>query len=195
MGCVCHTHTSVRLYCLQRLVPHYVLQSNQELEMTVVAGLVTPDGCWIGGDSLSSTEDGLASLTATPKVGRFGNLLLGYAGSFKIGQMYFKLAGKAHNPTLEQLLESVKLPDDLKDDWELLAIENGRLYEISSNSGAIEARRDSEGYCYGAIGSGAAPALGSLYTDHEDEGSLYQALEAAAMHTTNVRSPFLVIPG
>ena len=119
--------------------------------MTVVAGLVTPDGCWIGGDSLSSTEDGLASLTATPKVGRFGNLLLGYAGSFKIGQMYFKLAGKAHNPTLEQLLESVKLPDDLKDDWELLAIENGRLYEISSNSGAIEARRDSEGYCYGAI--------------------------------------------
>jgi len=163
--------------------------------VTVVAGLVTPDGCWIGGDSLSSTEDGLASLTATPKVGRFGNLLLGYAGSFKIGQMYFKLAGKAHNPTLEQLLESVKLPDDLKDDWELLAIENGRLYEISSNSGAIEARRDSEGYCYGAIGSGAAPALGSLYTDHEDEGSLYQALEAAAMHTTNVRSPFLVIPG
>jgi len=195
MGCVCHTHTPVRLYCLQRLVSHYVLQSNQELEMTVVAGLVTPDGCWIGGDSLSSTEDGLASLTATPKVGRFGNLLLGYAGSFKIGQMYFKLAGKAHNPTLEQLLESVKLPDDLKDDWELLAIENGRLYEISSNSGAIEARRDSEGYCYGAIGSGAAPALGSLYTDHEDEGSLYQALEAAAMHTTNVRSPFLVIPG
>ena len=107
--------------------------------------------------------------------------------------MYFKVASKAHNPTLEQLLESVKMPDDLKDDWELLAIEGGRLYEISSNSGAIEARRDSDGYCYGAIGSGAAPALGSLYTDHEDEGSLYQALEASAMHTTNVRSPFLVI--
>ena len=34
---------------------------------------------------------------------------------------------------------------------------------------------------------------GSLFTDHEDEGSLYQALEASAMHTTNVRSPFLVI--
>jgi len=161
--------------------------------VTVVAGLVTPDGCWMGADSLSSNEDGLASLTSTPKVGRFGNLLLGYSGSFKVGAMYFKVASKAHNPTLEQLLESVKMPDDLKDDWELLAIEGGRLYEISSNSGAIEARRDSDGYCYGAIGSGAAPALGSLYTDHEDEGSLYQALEASAMHTTNVRSPFLVL--
>ena len=45
--------------------------------MTVVAGLVTPDGAWMGADSLSSTDDGLASLIATPKVGRFGNLLLG----------------------------------------------------------------------------------------------------------------------
>ena len=105
--------------------------------MTVVAGLVTPDGCWMGADRLSSNDDGLASLTSTPKVGRFGNLLLGYAGSFKIGQMYFKLAGKAHNPTLEQLLENVKLPDDLKDDWELLAIEHGHLYEITSNLSLI----------------------------------------------------------
>ena len=107
--------------------------------------------------------------------------------------MYFKVAKNAHNPTLEQLLESVKLPDDLKDDWELLAIEHGHLYEITSNSGALEARKDHDGIAYGAIGSGAAPALGSLFTDHEDEGSLYQALEAAAMHTTNVRSPFLVL--
>ena len=161
--------------------------------MTVVAGLVTPDGCWMGADSLASDESGLASLIATPKVGKFGNMLLGYSGSFKVGQMYFKVASKAHNPTLEQLLESVKLPDDLKDDWELIAIEHGRLYEISSNSGALEARKDLDGYCYGAIGSGAAPALGSLFTDHEDEGSVYQSLEAAAMHTTNVRSPFLVL--
>ena len=33
MGCVCHTHTPVRLYRLQRLVSHYVLQSNKELEI------------------------------------------------------------------------------------------------------------------------------------------------------------------
>ena len=162
-------------------------------EMTVVAGLITPDGAWMGADSLSSTDDGLASLIATPKVGRFGNLLLGYSGSFKVGAMYFKVAKNAHNPTLEQLLESVKLPDDLKDDWELLAIEHGHLYEITSNSGALESRKDHDGIAYGAIGSGAAPALGSLFTDHEDEGSLYQALEASAMHTTNVRSPFLVL--
>ena len=162
-------------------------------EVTVVAGLITPDGCWIGADSLSSTDDGLASLSATPKVARFGNLLIGFSGSWKAGQLFFAVAGKAHNPTLEQLLESVKLPDDVKDEWELLAIERGHLYEINSDRGMIEARKDSDGYCYGAVGSGAAPALGSLFTDHEDEGSLYQALEASAMHTTNVRSPFLII--
>jgi len=162
-------------------------------EMTVVAGLITSEGSWMGADSLSSTDEGLASLSATPKVGKFGNLLLGFAGSWKVGSIFFKVAGNAHNPSLEQLLESVKLPDESKDDWELLAIENGRLFEINSDRGMIEARKDHEGFSYGAIGSGAAPALGSLFTDHEDEGSLYQALEASAMHTTNVRAPFLVI--
>ena len=40
MGCVCHTHTSVRLYRLQRFVSHYVLQSNKELEMTINTGCI-----------------------------------------------------------------------------------------------------------------------------------------------------------
>ena len=37
MGCVCHTHTPVRLHCLQRLVSHYVLQSNKELEVSAMS--------------------------------------------------------------------------------------------------------------------------------------------------------------
>ena len=33
MGCLRLKYTAVRLHCLQRLVSHYVLQSNKELEV------------------------------------------------------------------------------------------------------------------------------------------------------------------
>ena len=52
MGCVCHTHTPVRLHCLQRLVSHYVLQSHKELEVNtmfyVVLGLTWAIGVVTG---------------------------------------------------------------------------------------------------------------------------------------------------
>ena len=52
MGGVCHTHTPIRLYCLQRLVSHYVLQSNKELEVNtmfyVVLGLTWAIGVVTG---------------------------------------------------------------------------------------------------------------------------------------------------
>jgi ATP-dependent protease HslVU (ClpYQ) peptidase subunit len=189
MGCVCHTHTPVRLYCLQRLVSHYVLQSHKELEVTVVAALVTLDGAWMGADSLASDGD-LCSTTATPKVGRFGNILMGYAGSFHIGQKFWKVAAKAHQPTMEQVLESVKTDEK---DWSLLFVENGRIFEVSDDYSVIEARKSSDGSIYGSIGSGAAVALGSLYTSNEDESALMRALEASQEHCTAVRGPFLIV--
>ena len=40
MGGVCHTHTPVRFHRLQRFVSHYVLQSNQELEVSAMSYLI-----------------------------------------------------------------------------------------------------------------------------------------------------------
>jgi hypothetical protein len=40
MGCVCHTHTPVRLHCLQRFVSHNVLQSHKELEVSSMSYLI-----------------------------------------------------------------------------------------------------------------------------------------------------------
>jgi ATP-dependent protease HslVU (ClpYQ) peptidase subunit len=159
--------------------------------MTVIAGLVVGNQAWIGADSMASSGD-VCSTTATPKIGKFGNLLMGYAGSFRVGNQFFKVARNAHMPTMEQLLENVK-PDD--SDWELLFIENQRIYEVSSDLGVVEARKD-HGISYGAIGTGTATALGALYiatSEQPDEGSLMRVLEATAEHCGSVRPPFSII--
>ena len=158
--------------------------------MTVVAALVTEHGAWMGADSLASDGD-LCSITATPKVGQFGSLLMGYAGSFKVGAQFFKVAAKAHMPTMEQLLESVRTEEK---EWSLLFVEHGRIYEVQDDYSIIEARR-LDGVSYGAIGTGAASALGALFvatSEQPDEGDLMRALEASAEHCPSVRGPFRI---
>jgi ATP-dependent protease HslVU (ClpYQ) peptidase subunit len=156
--------------------------------MTVVAAIVSPTGAWMGADSLASDEE-LASTTSSPKIARFGNLLLGFAGSWRAGQQFLKAAGKNANPTLDQLLDNVETDDK---EWSLLVIEQGKIYEVNGDRGIIEARKV-KGYAYGAIGTGASAALGALYANHTDESDLMIALEAAQEHTTNVRGPFTVL--
>lgn len=156
--------------------------------MTVVCAIVTPQGAWIGADCLASDDD-LASTTSSPKVARFGNLLMGFAGSWRAGQQFFRAAGKNANPTLEQLLDHVETDDK---EWSLLVVENGRLFEVNGDRGIIEARKV-KGYAYGAIGTGASVALGALYASHDDESALMMALEAAQEHTPNVRGPFAIL--
>ena len=194
----------LRWSCLCPRVPSKPLQVEDWQAVTVVAGLVVPNGrgwsAWIGGDSLSSNEDGLASLAMTPKVARFGDLLLGFAGSWRAGSQFFAVAARAHLPSLAQLLESVKLDEETKGEWELLAIERTgsgvRLYEVNSDRGVVETRPSREGVTYGAIGSGGAVCLGALAvstSEDPDEGALMMALEATEKHSTTVRSPFLIV--
>jgi hypothetical protein len=90
----------------------------------------------------------------------------------------------------------VKLDEDTKGEWSLLAIEGGRLYEVNADRGAIEALPNSDGVTYGAIGSGSAVCLGALNvatSEQADESSLLRALEATEEHCTTVRSPFLIV--
>jgi hypothetical protein len=185
-------------------IPSQLLQVETGQAMTVVAGLVVPSArgwsAWIGGDSLSSNDDGLASLAMTPKVARFGDLLLGFAGSWRAGSQFFAVAAKSHLPSLAQLLDSVRLDEETKGEWELLAIERTssgvRLYEVNSDRGVIETRPNRDGVTYGAIGSGGAVCLGALAvstSEDPDEGALMMALEATEKHCTTVRSPFLIV--
>ena len=142
----------------------------------------------MGSDSLAADED-ISTTTATPKCGQFGNLLIGFSGNWKAGQIMFDMARKANQPTMAQLLENYQT--ELKD-WNFLFVENGKIYEVDEDLAAIEMMSE-DGQAYGAIGSGATAALGALFVDHEDESSLMRALEASAEFTTTVRAPFRIV--
>lgn len=157
--------------------------------MTVVAALVSRVGAWMGADSLSS-DDTTCTLVDTPKVGWFGDKLIGYAGSWD-GQRVLEIA--ARNPELsyaEILFRSGTLDKDIT----LLCVENGRII-FSQNDKEMLVRRRRFGVSYDAIGSGAPHALGSLYASHTGEHSLRLALRAAAEHNPFVRAPFRVVGG
>lgn len=156
--------------------------------MTVCAALKTPEGVWLAGDSLAADES-IASLSCTPKVGQFGNLLIGFAGSWKAGQQMFDLAGKSHMPTMRQLLDSFQT--EVKD-FSFIFVENEVIYEVDDELAAVGVL-EQDGYAYSAIGSGAPVALGSLYVCHDDESALMQALEAAEAHVPTVRGPFRIV--
>ena len=157
--------------------------------MTIVAGIVTPEGAWIGSDSLAAVGE-LCASTASPKIGRFGNILIGFAGSWRAGQVFLEHTAKLSNPTLRQILEA----DAPVDDWNLLVIEGSRIYEVSADKGVVEAINQ-YGYSYAAIGSGSSVCLGALgyASDSLSERALRRALVVTAEHTTNVGGPFSVL--
>jgi len=170
--------------------------------MSVVVGLVTPSGCWLGGDSFAG-GGGMCIRAASPKVGKFGNLLLGFVGEWRVGQQYFEAAKKMGTPTLPQLIHYVQpdvienqKADEVDNSWFLLAIENERLYEIDSTKAVIEVR-NVDGVSYDAIGDGGSIALGALFVagldGQEDGSSVVRALEASAEHSPWVRYPFEIV--
>lgn len=157
--------------------------------MTVVAAISTPVGSAIGSDSLAAFGD-LCAPSASPKIARFGNVLLGFAGSWRAGQQFFDHTSRLANPTLRQVMDC----EVTETDWNLLVVEGSRIYEVSADKGVVEAL-GLEGYTYAAIGSGAAVCLGALgyATPRLDRSSLKRALMVTAEHTTTVAPPFHII--
>jgi len=157
--------------------------------VTVVAAISTPFGSAIGSDSMAASGD-LCAPSASPKIGKFGNVLLGFAGSWRAGQQFFEHTSRLYNPTLRQILDC-ETPET---DWNLLVVEGTRIYEVSADKGVVEAL-NIEGYAYSAIGSGAPVCLGALaYASPKlDRQALKRALYVTAEHTTTVGAPFHVV--
>ena len=156
--------------------------------MTIVTALVTPEGAWLGADSLAS-DDELRVTSSSPKVARFRNFLLGFSGGYGAGQQIFAEAKAKPDLTLAQFVKSVKVKGG---DWSLLAVDYSGVYEVNADKGMVKMQKI-RGYSYGATGSGTGVALGALYADHTDQGSLIRAMKAAAAHTNHVRGPYKVI--
>ena len=72
--------------------------------MTIVAAISTPAGAVIGSDSLAAVGE-LCAPTASPKIARYGNILIGFAGSWRAGQQFLEHTARLSNPTLRQILE------------------------------------------------------------------------------------------
>lgn len=131
--------------------------------------------------------------TALPKVGKFGEMLLGYAANFAAGQWAFDFARHNHGARVKDIMDA--MPRNVArgpDGFALLAVEGGRIYEVSEDGGMVRMRAQG-GYAYGAIGTGASVATGALYGWHDGRDALLHAMRAAAAHVPGVRGPFKIV--
>lgn len=143
----------------------------------------------MGCDSISTNDD-TCSAAATPKIGRFGDKLIGFAGSWE-GSRVLDVARRWPDLSLSDVMFKVGRFED--DDLILLCIERARLFTVQGPRVFIEKRKRA-GIVYEAIGSGDAVALGALYADpYKDRHALSVALRAAAHHTPTVRGPFRIV--
>ena len=156
--------------------------------MTVVAALVTPEGVWMGGDSLASTSSTRID-SSTPKVLRSRNLLVGITGDYGTIQIVSEILRKERDHTVQSFLAEYEPPGK---SWEMLLADGDGIYEYSCDSAIVKVRSRA-GCSYDAIGTGDSVALGSLYAWHDGRDALRCALKAAEVHSNRVRGPFKIV--
>jgi hypothetical protein len=178
--------------------------------MTCIVGVTHEGKVYIGGDSAGVAGYGITSRADT-KVFRRGPYVLGFAGSFRMGQLLHYVAElpvpsqPANDRSLDgfmvvNFIEAIRRPmteggftrnrAGREEGGVFLAGIYGRLYCIDSD---WQIGRAHDGYM--AIGCGDDLALGSLH------GSVWMpprrrvkvALEAAAHHSAGVCPPFKVV--
>jgi hypothetical protein len=158
--------------------------------VTVIAGLVSSAGWGYLGSDIGATNGDLYSLMADPKVMRFDQTLVGYAGDIAQGRKAFRWLMDSAALSKVNAFERHWTKDEFGD-TDFLFIEQGRIYELSS--GAVIRIREVDEASYAAIGEGSAVALGALYVDHIDLRSVLQAIDAAIAHVPGIYGPPMVI--
>lgn len=156
--------------------------------MTCVVALITPARILMAYDSFVGNETDYR-ITVTPKAKQIGNALVGFSGSWRTGQQVFKAFERMGKPNLDQFVANFVATDD---DWTVLFAQAGKLYEVQADKSTVEIA-ETAGGMFHAIGSGAGPALGSLYVDHVDRVSVTTALEASQAFISQVRGPFYTL--
>lgn len=114
--------------------------------------------------------------------------LIGFAGSWRSGQVIFDAWKRHANWTVEAFAREFSIEDS---EWSLLVIIEERIWEVQGDLSVIEIPVEN-GSGFHAIGSGAMPALGALAVDHRDDVSLIRALEISSMFHPLVRGPFIL---
>ncbi|TIX28883.1 hypothetical protein [Mesorhizobium sp.] len=159
--------------------------------MTCIVGLVDGGKVYIGGDSAAVAGESI-EMRSNRKVFRKGVFVIGFTGSYRVGQlMQYKMGASAPATGGDLMVHMVtKFAKELKkvggdEIDELLVGHAGRLFKIGADYSIGEYAS------YTAAGAGAQYALGRLHGGAGGpEDRLRAALEAAQTHCAGVRAPF-----
>lgn len=165
--------------------------------MTVIAGLIDKGRVYIGGDSAAVSETDV-QIRADKKVFRAGEYLIGFAGSWRFGQLlqYNFVPPSNRDPDpfahmVRRIVPAIRSATNEagEDDTAALLVGfDGRLYRIDTDYQVAEPL-----FGYDAIGEGAAYALGSLFGDGRPPALRVEfALAAAEEFCSSVRGPLYV---
>lgn len=178
--------------------------------MTCIVAVEHEGKIWMGGDSAASREEDIVC-RSNEKVFINGEFIIGFSGSFRIGQLLqyaFKPQKQSRNQTdmeymvvdfidsLRRLCRDKGLLMEEKEgeahDSEFLVGYRGRIYVIESD---FHVGRPIDSYA--ACGSGASYAMGAMYVLNEQlispEEKIHEALSASAKYCTGVREPFTIL--
>lgn len=174
--------------------------------MTCIVGIVDDDGKVIlGGDSAGSSGDDI-SVRTDSKIFRKGGMMFGCSGSFRIAQLikfgfdipdYNERSTMAHMVKLASSLRSYLKKEGAfsgeEMDASILIAYMGKLFELHSDFQIA-----TNEVPYSAVGSGAAYALGSLFSSYEHgefsaREALEVALKASEYNCASVKSPFVIL--
>lgn len=174
--------------------------------MTCIVGWVEKGTVWMGADSCGSnsyTKDSVIQ----PKLFKKDNMLIGYTGSFRMGQLLqWRLSiPKRHDPTSIEEWLATSFADNLRTCFKdggfaekdkeqesggffLIGFE-GRLFTVQSDYSVLESRRG-----FDAAGSGEVAAQGALFLAKEiklpPDKAIRLALKAASAIVQGVGEPF-----
>ncbi|RWX70454.1 hypothetical protein EN780_03405 [Mesorhizobium sp. M4B.F.Ca.ET.089.01.1.1] len=159
--------------------------------MTCIVGLIDDGAVYMGGDS-AAILDSNVEVRQNRKVFRKGAYLIGYAGSYRVGQLIEHTLeldspqGALLKHMITHVAEKIREISG-KESAEVLIGCLGRLFKFSSDFSVAEYKR------YAAIGQADQCALGSLFDGRGDPTKrVLRALGAAQEHNAAVRAPFYV---
>lgn len=156
--------------------------------MTCLAALIHDGKVYIGADSAASTDSAI-EVRANRKVFRNGSYIIGFTGSFRVGQLLqYEDLPPVEGDTMSHIVRKVVPAIQKhagKDTDEILIGHAGRLFKVSSDYSVAEYTN------YAAAGGGEPYALGRLHGSlGPPDVRIIAALEAAQEHCPAVRAPF-----
>lgn len=177
--------------------------------MTCIIGFAADNSVYIGGDSAASDGHNV-SIYSTPKVFKRGELVFGFTGSYRMGQLLrYHLVPPARHEGVEDIEYLVvhlipeirttfkehgfsKTDSSEESGGTFLIGYRGNLYVVYTDY-QVSQTADS----IAAIGSGAEVALGAMYAlDIEPPvDRITRSLEIAATLNAFVRWPFHIVTG